>query len=265
MLTDTHCHLYLDVFEQDLGSVLDRAQENGIQKILVPGIDLETSRQAIELTEKYPLMKAAVGVHPNDASSWNDSSHRDLRELTQHPNVVAVGEIGLDYYWDSTPHNIQTSVFRQQLELAGEVGLPVIIHNRLSQADLWPILSAWQAELEITSNELAQRPGVLHAFDGSVEWAQEAIDRHFYLGIGGPVTFKNALDRRQLVSQLPVATLLLETDTPYLTPHPFRGRRNEPAHIVWIAEKIAELHDISLNAIAEQTSQNAERLFLWEL
>jgi TatD DNase family protein len=264
VLTDTHCHLYLEVFEQDLGSVMDRAQEKGIQKILVPGIDLETSRQAVALTEKYPEMKAAVGVHPNDAASWNDTSLKELRELVQHPNVVAVGEIGLDFYWDSTPHDLQVSVFRQQLELAADVDLPVVIHNRLAQADLWPIVSAWQEDLEAASSGIALRPGVLHSFDGTMDWAREAVDRHFYFGIGGPVTFKNAPDRRQLVTQLPIDTILLETDAPYLTPHPFRGRRNEPAHIVWIAEKIAELHDQPLSLIAEQTSRNAERLFLWE-
>jgi TatD DNase family protein len=195
--------------------------------------------------------------------TWNDASLRELRELTLHPNVVAIGEIGLDYYRDYAPPDHQIRIFRQQLELAGEAGLPAVIHNRLAQADLWPILSGWQRELSASSNHLANRPGVLHSFDGEWAWAQEAIECGFYLGVGGPVTYKNAPDRRQLVAQLPLDAILLETDAPYLTPHPFRGRRNEPAHITWIAEKIAELHDQQVSFVAEQTSRNADRLLLW--
>jgi TatD DNase family protein len=260
-LVDTHCHLNLDTFQDDLPAVLERAWENGVKRILIPGIDLETSRTAVALADQHPNLVAAVGVHPNDALSWNDGTLDILRELAEHSKVVAVGEIGLDYYRDHAPHPLQQKILHQQLELAAELELPVVLHNRNSLNDLWTIISEWQRELERSRSPLAKRPGVLHSYDGDLETALLAAAQHFYIGISGPVTFRNAPDRRQVVSELPSDRLLLETDAPFLAPDPYRGRRNEPAYVKYIAEKVAELHELSLSALSKLTSDNAGQLF----
>jgi TatD DNase family protein len=264
VFTDTHCHLYLNLFQEDLDAVLKRAWDEGLKRILIPGIDLDTSRQAVRLSEQHPNLFAAVGVHPNDCSGWNDSLQEELRKLASHPRVLAIGEIGLDYYRQYTPHSLQQRAFKDQLELAAELGLPVVIHQRNSWEDLWPLLQEWQEKIESLASPLAARPGVLHSFDGDLDRARNAITHHFYLGISGPVTFKNAQQRQDLVAALPVETLLTETDAPYLTPHPFRGRRNEPSFVTYVTRKIADLHNQPSAEIAEVTYQNAARLFQWD-
>ena len=231
---------------------------------MVPGIDLETSRQAIQLSERDPRLFAAVGVHPNDCAGWTDANLRVLRELAAHPRVRAIGEIGLDYYWEETSHELQAEVLRAQLTLAEELNLPVVIHNRESFHDLWPILEAWQQHLTQVGSALAETPGVLHSFEGEIAQAKAAVNQHFLLGISGPVTFKNARARQDLVAAMPIDALLIETDAPYLTPDPFRGRRNEPAHVVRITDKIAELQQQRLERVAAITARNASRLFRWE-
>ena len=262
--TDTHCHLNLNIFQEDLASILERAWERGLRRILVPGIDLATSRSAVALADQHPNLYAAVGIHPGDASTWSEHSLSELRELASHPKAVAIGEIGLDYYRDRSPRPLQRQVFRAQLELAGELGLPVVIHNREATDDLWAELSAWQTELSSASSALTQHPGVLHSFDGSDSFARQAISSGFFIGISGPVTYKNARDRQELVTGLPLEHLLIETDAPYLTPHPYRGRRNEPAYVTLVAEKIAELHGQGVEAISRATWENAALLFGWE-
>ena len=263
LLTDTHCHLNLPIFHEDMEAVLERAWENGLQRILVPGINVETSRSAVALAEQHPNLYAAVGVHPGDANTWNDDSLVVLRELAQHPKTVAVGEIGLDYYRDRSPRIVQREVFRAQLELAGELGLPVIVHNREAFDDLWSELETWTDEINSSASTLAQFPGVLHSFDGSLANGQQAAEKGFFIGISGPVTFKNAPERQSTATALPIDQILIETDAPYLTPHPYRGRRNEPAYVALVAEKISELHGISLEAAAQVTWQNAAKLFHW--
>lgn len=262
-LTDTHCHLYFKDFHQDLDQVLDRAWEEGVERILVPGIDLESSRQATALAEKYPQLYAAVGIHPNEATTWNESTLSALSDLAAHPKTVAIGEIGLDFYRDRTPKELQIEVFKQQLALAKEQHKPVIIHTRQSLAAVWPILSAWQSELEKSASALAQQPGVLHSFDESVSWAQQVIESHFRVGIGGPVTFRNATDKHELATRIDLSHLLLETDAPFLTPHPYRGRRNEPAYTAYVAAKVAELKNLPVAAVRHQTTKNAATLFNW--
>ncbi len=262
-LADTHCHLYLRQYEEDLPAVLDRAWEQGLTRILVPGIDLDTSRQAVELADRHANLFAAIGVHPNDALSWNDNTLAALREMASHPKVVAIGEIGLDYYREYAPHPLQQQILRRQLDLAAELGLPVSIHTRQSLEDLWGILRDWQEALCQEGNRLSSHPGVLHSYEGDLETAKEAIDHHFAIGVSGPVTFKNAPDRQRLVENLPLECLLLETDGPYLTPHPNRGKRNEPAYIAIIAEKVAELHNLPVSSIGVSTTQNADQLFNW--
>jgi TatD DNase family protein len=262
-LVDTHCHLNLDAFQDDLQTVLDRASEQGIQRILVPGIDIETSRTAIALAEQHSNIFAAVGVHPNDALSWNHESYEILKELADHSKVVAVGEIGLDYYRDHAPHSLQQDILQQQLRLALECGLPVVLHNRAALHDLCPAIYAWQNALEQNGSPLAKRPGVLHSYDGDLETALSAASQHFFIGISGPVTFRNAPDRQQVVAGLPIEKMVLETDAPFLAPHPRRGRRNEPAYVSLIAEKVAELHNLSLSTLSQLTTDNAGQLFGW--
>ncbi len=262
-LCDTHCHLNLNIFEADLESVLARSRQAGLERILVPGIDLPTSRTAVRLAEQWPEIYAAVGIHPNDGLTWKSDTLTELRELARHPRVCAIGEIGLDFYRDRCPRNVQADVLRQQLDLAGELGLPVVIHNRDAFEDLFPILSAWAHDLQSPGSPQADRPGVLHSFDGSLEQAESLIDLNFLIGLNGPVTFKNAHDRHLAARELPLDVLLLETDAPFLTPHPHRGERNEPSFIQYINGKIADLRGISANLTAETTSNNAQRLFSW--
>ncbi len=260
---DSHCHLFFHSFIDDLDQVLRRAWDGGITRILMPGIDLETSRQVIVLSEKHPNLFAAVGVHPNDAVSWQKGSLVELKELAGHPKVVAIGEIGLDYYRNNTPQALQREVLAAQLELAASLGKPVVVNNRQAFSDLWPVLKEWQADLERSGNPLSQAPGVLHSFEGTQAMALQAIERHFYIGIGGPVTFRNAADHQEVARDMAIEQILLETDAPFLTPHPHRGQRNEPSYVIFIAEKIAQLRAQSLQFVAEATTQNADRLFAW--
>lgn len=270
MLSDTHCHLNFNTFHEDRDEVIARALQSGIRQILNPGVDLTSSRAAVKLADTYPLVFASVGVHPNEALSWNEHTLDELRILSMHPKVVAIGEIGLDYYRNRSPHDLQQHVFRQQLTLAEQVGLPVVIHTRDASAsdrqamhDVLDILESWWLALQTSGSNLAQRPGVLHSFSGDGRAAQQAIQNGFYIGITGPVTFRNAPGLQQLVATLPVERLLIETDAPFLAPHPHRGQRNEPAYVRLVAEKIAEIHHLPFNRIAEVTSYNAERLFHW--
>jgi len=286
-LTDTHCHLDFDKFDADRDNALARAWKVGLTRILIPGITLDSSRAAVELAESHPRLFAAVGVHPNDSLTWTVDTRNELRALTgprplplsrnrergrdEGKKVVAIGEIGLDYYWDSTPHDHQQKVLQEQFSLAAELRLPVILHCRekgdalhgACAEDLNELLEEWMNRLRVEKNPLVERPGVFHSFSGSRETAQVAIRLGFYLGVTGPVTFQNAVKRQELVAALPLERLLIETDAPYLTPHSHRGRRNEPAFVVEIADKIAQLHTLSLEEVAAITSANAARLFSW--
>lgn len=259
--SDTHCHLDFDVFDVDRPEVIKRSQQAGLCFILNPGIDLPTSTAAIQLAHAYPgLIYAAVGFHPNYANLWDQNSIKALRTLAEDKAVIAIGEIGLDYYRQHTPRDLQHDIFLQQLSLARELELPVVIHNRDASHHVLPILSDWIKSLP-DGSRLKNFPGVLHSYSDTLEVAQEAISLNFMVGITGPVTFNNAVERKHIVANLPVESLLLETDAPFLTPHPHRGKRNEPAYIPLIAEMIAKLHQTSADAIAEATYQNARFLF----
>jgi TatD DNase family protein len=262
-LTDTHCHLNYDSLINDIDDVLNAAWNQGIKKILVPGTDLATSNEAIELSEKDSRLFAAVGFHPNDANGWNDDSIKKLDHLARHPKVLAIGEIGLDYYRDYTPKPIQKEMFIKQLKLALNHQLPVVIHNRDADDDIMELLSQYASELRKIGSPLEKRPGVLHSFSGDYNMAMEAIKHHFYIGISGPVTYKNAQDKQSLVQRLPLESILIETDAPFLAPHPKRGRRNQPSYVHYVLEKIAELKNISPMHAAEITAQNAAELFQW--
>lgn len=258
-LADTHCHLILPAFTQDREAALERARAAGIRRFLVPGIDLETSRQAVELAGRQTDVYAAVGIHPHHAEAW-DAAAAGLRELAAAPRVVAIGEIGLDYYRDLSPRPTQLRAFEGQLALAAELGLPVVIHNRRADDDLLAVLEAWAARLPV---ERAGRPGVLHAFSGGAELAGRGLAAGFLLGVGGPITYRNGRSASALRA-VPAERLLLETDAPYLPPHPLRGQRNEPAHLTYIAAALADLQDLPLDTLAAATSTAAARLFGWD-
>lgn len=270
-LTDTHCHLDLEKFEADRTQVLDRALQAGLTRILIPGITLHSSRQIVKLAESQPSLFAAVGVHPNDANTWDPQTIPALQELAVSLKVVAIGEIGLDYYWEAAPRPQQQKVLQEQLNLAAALQLPVVLHVREKgdapdgdcAHDMLNILEEWVSRLRVEKNPLAHAPGVLHSFSGTRQTAEKAIDLQFYLGVTGPVTYKNAETRQQVIASIPLERLLIETDAPYLAPHPQRGKRNEPAFVIYTAEKIAILHSKTLDQVAETTSANAARLFAW--
>lgn len=260
--TDTHCHLDFENFDEDREQALVRAQKAGLVWILIPGIDLETNASAIKLARTHPeMINAAVGIHPNFGKPWSADILPVLREQAKQREVVAIGEIGLDYYREHTPFPQQRLMLKEQLALAAQLELPVILHNRDASEDLLQILGDWHQELVETNHPLADRPGVLHSFSAEAETAQAAIQMHFFIGVSGPVTFKNAPALKSIIEHLPLDRLLLETDAPFIAPHPHRGKRNEPAYIPIIAEEIAHLHHTSPNRVAQITYQNAKSLF----
>lgn len=260
--TDTHCHIDFEDFDKDREKVLERAWKNSIAWILIPGIDIQTNQAAIDLAQSHPQkLWAAVGIHPNHGANWTPTILSTLKEQARQTGVVAIGEIGLDYYRQHTPFDQQRILFNEQLNIAAEMNLPVIIHNRESTADLISILTEWHRKLVSLGHPLASRPGVLHSYSGDYETAMTVIDMNFFIGISGPVTFKNAPDQKTIVSRLPIERLLLETDAPFLTPHPHRGLRNEPSYIPLIAEEIARLKNKTPKEIADITYTNANYLF----
>ncbi|WP_299094524.1 TatD family hydrolase [uncultured Metabacillus sp.] len=252
MLFDTHAHLNAVQYEEDIVEVIQRAKAENVTHIVVVGFDKETITKAMELTNQYDMIYAAVGWHPVDAIDMTDEDLAWIKELTSHPKVVAIGEMGLDYYWDKSPKDVQKEVFRKQIQLAKEVQLPIIIHNRDATEDVVKILKEEKA---------SEVGGIMHCFTGSLEVAKQCMDMNFYLSFGGPVTFKNAKKPKEVVKEIPMERLLIETDCPYLTPHPFRGKRNEPSYVKYVAEQIAELRGISVEEVATKTSDNAKKLF----
>ncbi|HAE60358.1 MAG TPA: hydrolase TatD [Anaerolineae bacterium] len=270
-LVDTHCHLDFEKFDADRHEVLDRARAAGLTRILIPGLDLPSSLRAVKLAESDPMLYAAVGFHPTDALQWREDSLSWLEALCKNEKVIAIGETGLDYYWDSAPRDVQQRALVEQLNLAARVNLPVVIHLREAgdaeagdcATDLLKILGQWVTRLRVKANPLAERPGVLHSFSGNRQIAEKALDLGFYIGITGPVTYKNAEAKRQVVAALPLLKILIETDAPFLAPVPRRGKRNEPAFVGHIADKIGEIQKIDPQEVARITSANAARLFCW--
>lgn len=252
MLFDTHVHLNDKKYANDLVEVIERAKDEGITYMLVVGYDQESNRKAIELSEKYDFIYAAVGWHPVDAKDLTDELFEKLKVQLEHPKVVAVGECGLDYYWDTSPVEKQKEVFIKQIQLAKEINKPLIIHTRDSIKDTFDILK---------ENEAESVGGVMHCYSGSVEMAQLFIRLNFKISLGGPVTFKNGRRAQEVATHIPLDKLLVETDAPYLTPHPSRGTRNEPAYVSLVAKKIADLKNIPYEMVAEQTTANACKLF----
>jgi TatD DNase family protein len=271
VLTDTHCHLDLNWYDEDRLAVIGRAAQSGVGRILVPGLTGTSSRGAVLLAQSQPIIFAAVGIHPNEARTWNTQTYDGLKQLAADRKVVAIGEIGLDYYRQRAPRDLQKRVLGEQLNLAAELQMPVIIHLREeadaqdgpAASDLMQTLEAWVSSLKAEKNTLAEHPGVLHSFSGSLKTAERAICLGFFIGVTGPVTFKHAVKRQEVVGKLPLESILIETDAPFLTPVPFRGQRNEPAHVKYIVEKIAEIHSRSQEEVGLMTTANAIRLFSW--
>ncbi|MFN4151370.1 MAG: TatD family hydrolase [Candidatus Sericytochromatia bacterium] len=252
-LFDSHAHINLHFYKDDIDSVLKRMLDDGINKVVIPGIDIETVRSAIELAEKHPnFIYTAVGYHPQDAIKWEDSLYQELTELSKNSTVVAVGEVGLDYYWDTTPRDVQHDVLKKQINLAKELDLPLIIHTRESQDDTLEILKKYNAE---------SVGGVFHCFSGDVEFAKRCIDLGFYISFAGNITFKNAQNLRDVAKEIPLEHILIETDSPYLTPVPNRGKRNEPYNVKYVAQQVATLKDLDFDVVADITYKNAIKLF----
>lgn len=252
MLIDTHVHLNADQYEEDVEEVIERAREAGVTKMVVVGFDRKTITKAMELVEQYPFLYAVVGWHPVDAIDCTEEDLAWIESLAEHPKVVAIGEMGLDYHWDKSPKDIQQQLFRKQIQLAKRVKLPIVIHNRDATADVVRILEEEDAK---------EVGGIMHAFGGSVETAQQCIDMNLYISLGGTVTFKNAKAPKKIAAEIPLEKLLVETDAPYLTPHPYRGKRNEPFYVTLVAEEIARIKEISVEEVASVTTKNALNLF----
>lgn len=252
MLFDTHVHLNVSHFDKDRKEVLARAKEAGVEYMLIVGFDHETIPKAIEMAENYDYIYAAVGWHPVDAIDMTDRELEWLEELSAHPKVVALGEMGLDYHWDKSPKEVQKDVFRKQIRLAKKVNLPIIIHNREATEDIIHVLQEEEAE---------EVGGIMHCYNDSVNYVDACLDMNFYISLGGPVTFKNATLPKEVAKYVPEDRLLIETDCPFLAPHPNRGKRNEPSYVILVAEKIAALRNETIETISRQTTENALRLF----
>lgn len=247
-------------FDRDREEVVARAEAAGVRIIVNPAIDLDSCERALALSERHPGLYAAVGVHPNDCAEFDEGTLATLHKMASHPKVVAIGEIGLDYHWNRVPQEHQKAALRAQLALAAELGLPVILHSRDSNPDLLCELSQWGAKIRKKRGAAAMM-GVWHAFSGGVAEAEAAYELGLAVGLGGPVTFQNARKLQALVPQLRPDRLLVETDAPYLAPHPHRGQRNEPAYVGLVAQALAALYGITVEALAEQTTDTALSCF----
>lgn len=253
MMFDTHAHLNDRAFKNDIEGVLTRAADAGVDRVICPGYDLTSSRKAVEIAGKYDNVWAAVGIHPHDAKSLTDEAMAEIRMLAAKPKVIAIGEIGLDFYRDLSPRAVQEQALRSQLRLAKQLGLPVIVHDREAGADILRV---------IEDEGPPDAGGVMHCFSGDLDQAERVLALGFYLGFAGPVTFGKSRNLREAARSIPIGRLLIETDSPYLTPEPYRGRRtNEPAFVRVVAEKVAEVRGVDLEEIAGATSENTLRLF----
>jgi TatD DNase family protein len=252
-LVDSHAHLDDPRFADDLDAVVARARADGVSRIVAAGANIPSSREALALSGRYEGVYAAVGVHPHDAKELDEAGLAELRRLAGQPKVVAIGEIGLDFHYDFSPRATQRSAFTAQLDLARDLGLPVIVHDREAHGEVLAALQAWGGTA-----------GVLHCFSGDEAMARQAITLGFLISFAGPLTFAKSTRLHQLAAALPLNSLLVETDCPYLTPEPFRGRRNEPARVRLVAEKLAALRGLSAARVAGATTANAARLFKFD-
>ena len=253
-LVDTHCHLDMKTYNDDLDAVLERAAEHGVHTIITIGIDLESSRRAVKLAEKYACLKATVGIHPHDVDDTGPKTYSALADLVEANRnlIVGYGEIGLDYFKEYSAADNQRLHFANQLSLARELQLPVVIHDRDAHDDTLRLLKASGA---------TEFGGVMHCFSGDLVFARKVLELGFFISFPGVVTFKNAIELQEVARAIPLESILVETDGPYLAPHPMRGKRNEPVNVLYTAAHIAELRNIPLDEVARQTTANAARLF----
>lgn len=258
LLADTHAHLADPALLPAVSELVANAEEVGVERILAVGIDVPSSAESVRLAERFPAVWAAVGIHPHEAAGYTEAALDEVRALAAHPKVVAIGEVGLDYFRDLTPPAVQQAAFVGQLSLAADLGLPVVVHNRAATADVLRMIGGVERSLD-----LAARAGVLHCFDGDVALGQAAIDLGFFISFAGNLTFRRADELRATAARLPLDWLLVETDSPSLAPVPFRGRTNQPSNVRLVAEKLAEVRGLPLDLIAAETSANAQRLFHW--
>lgn len=252
MLFDTHAHFNDTQFDEDREEAIERAKQNGIEYILTVSSNIASSVENVSLSQNYDIFYAAIGVHPHEVINLNNSTVSVLTDFASYPKVVAIGEIGLDYFYDNSPREAQKIWFSKQISLAHNVNLPIIVHDRDAHEDTLNILK---------SEKASDIGGVLHCYSGSVEMARELLNMGFMISLAGPITFKNANRLLEVAKYVPEDMLLIETDSPYLAPEPYRGKRNESANVKLIAEKIAKIRSKSFDYIAEKTTSNAKRLF----
>ncbi|WP_407305947.1 TatD family hydrolase [Desulfosporosinus sp. SB140] len=251
MIWDTHAHLDDKDYEEDFQDVLSRMKAAGISRVTNVGYDLASSKRSLKLAQDYDFIYAAIGIHPHNAEEVTAELLDQLQDMARQPKVLAWGEIGLDYYRDLSPRSLQKDIFIRQIELADKVGLPIIIHNRDAHQDV----------LEIVRAHPPNYGGVFHCYSGSWEMAKILLNIGFYLSFAGPVTFKNARHTVEVAKNAPLDRILVETDSPYLSPEPRRGKRNEPTYVSEVVKKLAEIKKLSLEDMAHQTRHNAEKLF----
>jgi TatD DNase family protein len=252
ILIDSHAHLEMPDFRRDLEEVIQRAKEAGVKYIFTVGTEKKEWERALEIAQSYPFIYAILGVHPHNAKEIDDHTYETLKGLCQNERVRAFGEIGLDFYRDLSPRDIQLNRFREQIALARELGLPIVVHDREAHPETLEVLKSEKAEA---------LGGIIHCFSGDYEMAKECIEMGFYISVPGSITFKNTELFREIVRKLPLESLLVETDAPFLTPVPFRGKRNEPGYVRYTAEKIAEIKKVPFEKVAEATTGNALRVF----
>ncbi|MGM0437006.1 MAG: TatD family hydrolase [Bacillota bacterium] len=251
-LIDTHAHLDFPRFDKDRKEVIKRAIDGGVKIIVNIGSSMTSSRNSVELSRRYKEIYSVVGIHPHNADSFNLNVSKKLKKLSENKKVVAIGEIGLDFHYDNSPRKKQKQAFRAQLRLAKSLNLPVVIHTR----------DADQETLEILKEEkISEIGGIMHCFASDKEMAKEILDLGFYIAFGGLITFNNLNNLREVVKEVPINKLLVETDAPYLTPEPYRGKRNEPLYVKYVAEKIAEIKNLSLKEVAQKTTDNAKKVY----
>lgn len=252
MIIDTHAHYDDEQFNEDRKELLDSFKENGIEYVVNIGASLETSQNTIDLMNEYDFIYGAVGVHPSETMELNEENFLQLKEMTKHKKTVAIGEIGLDYYWDEPDRNIQKKWFERQMELAKEVKLPIVIHSRDAAKDTLDMMVAANAR---------DIGGVIHCFSYGVDMAKQYLNMGFYLGIGGVLTFKNGKKLKEVVEYAPLESLVLETDSPYLSPVPNRGKRNSSLNIPFVVEELARIKNLEPEKIIEVTNRNAKELY----
>lgn len=249
-MIDTHSHINC-IEEFTIDEIITNAKNNGVEKIVLPAAYPSDIDIVFDITNKYENVYGLLGVHPSEVKDWNDSLIDKIKKYSENKKIVGIGEIGLDYYWDKSFNDLQKEVFIKQIKLANELNLPISIHDREAHKDTYDILKEYNKNSQI----------IMHCFSGSVEFAKECVKEGWYIALGGVVTFKNAIKMKEVAKNIPIENLLLETDAPYLTPVPYRGKTNQPAYVRYVAEEIAKLRDTSFEEIDKITTQNAERVF----